>query len=196
MLSKEAFQEIKHLFLLMIIQDAAPDGLTGYQLQEKYSIARGNLIRALDELEQKEYVSTREAVENGRNQKYYEITDNGKAYVEQLKEDWANRFAMLSEIAPPEIHGNPFLREGPHRRMLKDIDQFTSKEDALDYFHGIRSMLKNFLTRAQDRVKRTEHAKTQIDSIIEKIEQMEAFDAEEIKAMIKQATEEPGERNE
>lgn len=179
----------------MIIQDA-PDGLTGYQLQEKYSIARGNLIRALDELEAKEYLTTRETVENGRNQKYYTITDKGKAYVDQLKEDWANRFAMLSEIAPPDIHGNPFLREGPNRRMMKDIDRFTSKEDAIDYFHGIRSMLKSFLLRAQERVKRTENAKTTIDSIIEKIDQMEEFNLDEIKAMIKQATQDIREKSE
>jgi len=196
LLSKEAFQEIKHLFLLMIIQDSSPDGLTGYQLQEKYSIARGNLIRALEELETKDYLATRETVENGRNQKYYTITDKGKAYVEQLKEDWANRFAMLSEIAPPDINGNPFLREGPNRRMVKDIEHFTSKEDAIDYFHGIRSMLKGFLSRAQERATRIEHTKEKLDAIIEKIEQMEPFDIEVVKTIVREAKPDIDDKNE
>jgi len=192
LLTKEAFQEIKHLFVLMIIQDA-PDGITGYQLQEKYDIPRGNLIRTLDELEENKYVSTREAVENGRNLKYYTITAEGKAYVEKLKEEWANRFAMLSEIAPPDIHGNPFMREGPKRRMFKNIEKFTSKEDALDYFHGVRSMLKSVIARIQERLKRTEDTKANIDSIIQEIEKMDSFDLAKIKDLIQKVPREFGE---
>ncbi|NMC07464.1 MAG: PadR family transcriptional regulator, partial [Candidatus Lokiarchaeota archaeon] len=186
LLSREAFQEIKYLFLLMLIAEYQ-DGITGYQLQDKYAIPRGNLVRTLDELEHDGYVSTREDVKEGRNQKYYTVTAKGKEYVEQLKEDWASRFAMLSEMAPPDVHGNPFRRPRHQRRMLEHVDSLETKEDALDYFKGIRHSLKGFLDHVNRRAKRVEQTKATLDVIIKKIEDMETFDVQAVKELVKQA---------
>jgi DNA-binding PadR family transcriptional regulator len=189
LLSREAFQEVKYLFLLILIAEK-PEGITGYQLQDKYHIPRGNLVRTLDELEHDGYVSTREDVKDGRNQKYYAITDKGKQYVEQLKEDWASRFSMLSEMAPPDVHGNPFRRPRQQRRMLEHVSMLESKEDALDYFKGIRHSLKSFIDHLARRVKRTEQAKATVDEIIKKIEAMEQFDAKAIIELVQKVPKE------
>jgi len=170
----------------MLIGDQ-PDGITGYQLQDKYAIPRGNLVRTLDELEHDGYVSTREDVKDGRNQKYYTITDKGKEYAEKLKEDWASRFAMLSEMAPPDIHGNPFQRPRHQRRMLEHVATLETKEDALDYFKGIRHALKSFLDHLDRRAKRTAQTKSIIDDIIKKIEAMDTYDAAAIKELVQKA---------
>jgi len=188
-LNRESFQEVKYLFLLMLIADQ-PEGITGYQLQDKYHIPRGNLVRTLDELERDGYVSTREDVKDGRNQKYYAITGEGKQYVERLKEDWASRFSMLSEMAPPDVHGNPFGRPRHQQRMLEHVDTLETKEDALDYFKGIRHALKSFLDHLDRRAKRTEQTKSIIDDIIKKIESMDTYDVKAIKALVQKA---PGE---
>ncbi|MEX2757056.1 MAG: PadR family transcriptional regulator [Candidatus Sigynarchaeota archaeon] len=189
LLRREAFQEIKYLFLLMLIADE-PKGITGYQLQEKYAIPRGNLVRTLDELEELGYVATREDVKDGRNQKYYTITDKGKQYVERLKEDWASRFSILSEMAPPDLHGNPFRRPRHRQRMLEHVGTLKSKEDALDYFQGFRHSVKRFMDRLEYRIKRVEQTKTMLDSIIKKIESMEKFDVNAIKEFIQNAPQE------
>jgi DNA-binding PadR family transcriptional regulator len=193
-LSREAFQEVKYLFLLILVADK-PDGITGYQLQDKYAIPRGNLVRTLDELEHDGHVLTREDVKEGRNQKYYTITGKGKQYMEQLKEDWASRFSMLSEMAPPDIHGNPFRRERQRLRMLDHLGMLTSKEDALDYFKGIRHSLTMFLAHLDQRVKRTEQTKATLDEIIAKIEAMETFDPKAIKDLVKKAPQEIDDEN-
>jgi DNA-binding PadR family transcriptional regulator len=167
-----------------------PEGITGYQLQDKYAIPRGNLVRTLDELEHDGYVSTREDVKDGRNQKYYAITDKGKQYAEQLKEDWASRFSMLSEMAPPDVHGNPFRRPRHQRRMLDHVDALETKEDALVYFRDIKRSLESFLDHLDRRVKRTEQTKVIIDEIIKKVESMEKFDAKAIKDVVQKAPKE------
>ncbi len=189
LLTHDAFQEIKSLFLLMIIADK-PEGITGYQLQDKYAIPRGNLVRTLDELEHEGHVSTREDVKDGRKQKYYTITDKGKQYVERLKDEWASRFSMLSEIAPPDLHGNPFRRPRHQRRMLGHVDALESKEDALDYFKGMRHSVKLFMDHLDRRAKRVEQTKATLDGIINKIESMEKFDANAIKELIQKVPQE------
>ncbi|MBN2151249.1 MAG: helix-turn-helix transcriptional regulator, partial [Candidatus Lokiarchaeota archaeon] len=189
LLNRDAFQEIKYLFLLMLIADR-PEGITGYQLQDKYAIPRGNLVRTLDELEQGGYVSTREDVKDGRNQKYYTITDKGRQYVERLKEDWASRFSMLSDMAPPDLHGNPFRRPRHRRRMLEHVDALGSKEDALDYFKGIRYSVKQYMDHLDRRVKRVEQTRATLDEIIKKIESMDKFDANAVKELVQKAPQE------
>lgn len=183
-MTRESFKEIKQFIVLTILSNKS-EGITAYQLEKQYSFPRGNLLRALDELEEKKYVETKETVEKGRAQKLYTITDEGKGYLEELKEKWANHFAIMSEIAPPEHYGHPFLWAGPHRCVLDVIEEFESKEDALDQFRGMRSHLKSFITRLEKRKEHLETKKSEIDEIIEKIEKMEDLDLDEIKEMVK-----------
>jgi DNA-binding PadR family transcriptional regulator/uncharacterized protein (UPF0335 family) len=187
-MTRESFTEIKHLMVLMLLADK-PEGITGYQLQEQYSIPRGNLIRTLEELEQGGYVATRDAVENGRNQKYYIVTNEGNAYVERLKESWASQFTMLSEMAPPDTYGNPFMRRARMNGMLERIP--ASKDDAIDYFHGLRYMISQYLERLHKRIERLEQTKAKFDEILAEIEQMDPYDVEVVKALVKKELKDP-----
>ncbi|MHA1294424.1 MAG: hypothetical protein ACTSQJ_17410 [Promethearchaeota archaeon] len=48
--SREAFQDIK-IFVILIIISEHQEGITGYQLQERFKLPRGTLIRTLDYLD-------------------------------------------------------------------------------------------------------------------------------------------------
>lgn len=183
-MTRESFKEIKQFIVLMILSDKS-EGITAYQLEKQYRFPRGNLLRILDELEEKKCVETKETVIKGRAQKFYTVTDEGTRYLEELKEKWAYHFAIMSEMAPPERYGHPFLWAGPHGCILEVIDEFESKEDALDHFRGMRSHLKSFITRLEKRKEHLETKKSELDGIIEKIEKMEELDLDEIKELVK-----------
>ncbi len=103
-LSKEAFNELKHLIILVILADK-PDGLTGYSLQKMYNLSRTSVLRLLENLEKLGYVDTTVDIVKGRSHKSYILTEKGKKYLEELKKKWARQLAFLSEIAPPEEYG-------------------------------------------------------------------------------------------
>jgi DNA-binding MarR family transcriptional regulator len=182
-ISREDFKEIKHFFILSIIMDKK-EGINGYQLQERYKIPRGSLIRSLDELEKGEYLKVRETTVEGRDQKIYFVSEKGKQYLEQLKERWANEFAMMSDMAPPELYAHPFTRR-PHRmKMMHYIERCESKEDALDYFRGMRSRLKGSIKRLNSRIQNITQIKEQLDSIIASIEKMDILDKKKVKELL------------
>jgi DNA-binding MarR family transcriptional regulator len=182
-ISREDFKEIKHFFILSIIIDKE-NGINGYQLQEQYKIPRGSMIRSLEELEQAEYLNVKETTIEGRDQKIYCISEKGKQYLEQLKEKWANEFAMMSDMAPPEEYAHPFARR-PHRmEVIRFIERCESKEDALDYFRGMRSKLKRSLKRLNSRIKNTTQIKEELDSIIISLEKMDSLDKNMLKELL------------
>ena len=161
-ISREDFKEIKHFFILSIIIDKK-EGINGYQLQEKYQIPRGSMIRSLEELEKGEYLNVKEMTIEGRDQKIYFISEKGKEYLEQLKEKWANEFAMMSDMAPPEVYAHPFARRPHRKRIIRFIEQCESKEDALDYFRGMRSKLKFSLDRLNSRIQNITEIKEELN---------------------------------
>ena len=81
--SREAVQDIKTLIILTIISEYQ-DGITGYQLQEKFSFPRGTLLRNLNFLEVNSYVKIKEGIVKGRAQKLYTISQLGRDYLEHL----------------------------------------------------------------------------------------------------------------
>ncbi|MFX1321715.1 MAG: PadR family transcriptional regulator, partial [Promethearchaeota archaeon] len=117
---KELFQEIRDYLVLLIISDH-PNGITGYQLQEKYKFPRGTLIRTLQDLEVRKHLETKEEIIDGRANKFYLITELGNSYLEELKLKWANIFGMMSEINPPM---------GLKMMIFEKIKEFESKDDA------------------------------------------------------------------
>lgn len=182
-ISREDFKEIKHFFILSIIIDKE-NGINGYQLQEQYKIPRGSMIRSLEELEQAEYLNMKETTIEGRDQKIYFISEKGKQYLEQLKEKWANEFAMMSDMAPPEEYAHPFARRLHRMEIIRFIERCESKEDALDYFRGMRSKLKRSLKRLNSRIKNTTQIKEELDSIIISIEKMDRLDKKMLKELL------------
>jgi DNA-binding PadR family transcriptional regulator len=183
-ISRESFKELKHFFILMILVDK-PEGITGYQLQEKYGFPRGSMLRSLEKLEAKKYVSTQVSTNKGREHKFYIITEEGKSYLENIKEKWTHHFALMSDMAPPEKYGNPFRRDHLRRDLMRKIEKFKSKEDAIDFFRGMRSHFKDSLSRLERRKERIQSTRSSIDEIVNKLEKMESFEIEEIKKIVK-----------
>ena len=72
------------------------------------------------------------------------------------------------------------------------LDRISTKEDALDFLHGIRFTISQHLAGMQRRVAHLEKKKAKFDDIIAQVEQMETFDPEAIKALFRKDQEEPG----
>jgi DNA-binding PadR family transcriptional regulator len=181
--TNEDFQNIKHFMILNILNESE-DGITGYQLQKHYKLPRGTLIHVLDKLEESNYLKTREEIIEGRAQKFYQLTNSGTKYLEDLKENWASRFMILSEMAPPEKYGNPFHRKNLRSKMMLDIDDLSDKEEAIDYFRGMRSRITSYLKRVERKEKRLNNIKDILGELIEKIVHMDKFNQEQIKELL------------
>lgn len=178
------FQSIKRFMILNILNESE-SGITGYQLQKHYKLPRGTLIHVLNKLIELNYLGTREETIEGRAQKFYQLTDLGRKYLEDLKEKWASRFMALSEMAPPEEYGDPFHRKNLKLKMMKDIEAISKKEDTIDYFRGMRSRITRYLRRVERKEKRFNKIKEILGGLIQAIENMDNFDQEQIKELIK-----------
>ncbi len=175
-IGREAFQEIRDFILLLIISEY-PNGITGYQLQEKYNFPRGSLIRTLHDLEEKKYIKSKEEIIEGRTNKFYLITESGKKLIEELKLRWANLFSMMSEINPPE---------GFRMMIFEKINQFETKDDAIDFFRGVRSWMKDILQRIERKIENFKKSKVDLDKIIDEIEKMENLQKDKIIDIVKE----------
>ena len=178
-MGREFFQEIRDYMILLIISEH-PDGITGYQLQEKYNFPRGTLIKALQDLEIKGYLDTKEEIIDGRANKFYMVTDKGKKFLDELKLKWANIFGKMAEINPPE---------GLKTMVFAKIDEFESIDEAIDFFRGIRSWMKRMLKHIESRIAKFKRSKEDLDEIINEIEKMDHLDREKIKEMINESIE-------
>ncbi|MFX0026274.1 MAG: PadR family transcriptional regulator [Candidatus Hermodarchaeota archaeon] len=181
----EGFKEMKYIMILMILSDN-PEGITGYQLQERFNMPRGNLLRTLDDLVELKYVKTSESVIKGRAQKFFIITEEGKKYLGDLKKKWIERVSQMPEFAAPVMQVNFFIKKGLEMILSHQLDLLETKEDGLDLFRGLRSKLKMFMSKMAEVLKYLKITKTELDSIIQKIEEMDVLNIEEIKEMIKE----------
>jgi len=176
-MGREFFQEIRDYMILLLISEY-PEGITGYQLQEKYDFPRGTLIKTLQDLESKGYLDTKEEIIDGRANKFYVITDEGKKFLEELKLKWANIFGKMAEINPPE---------GLRTMVFAKINEFESLDDAIDFFRGIRSWMKGMLQRIESRIEKFKRSKEDLDELIEDIDKMDRLDKEKIKEMVNES---------
>ncbi|MFW9987842.1 MAG: PadR family transcriptional regulator [Candidatus Odinarchaeota archaeon] len=175
-IGREAFQEIRDFIVLLIIAEYT-EGITGYQLQEKYNFPRGTLIRTLQDLEEKQYLKSKEEIIEGRANKFYIITELGKKLIEELKLKWANLFSMISEITPPP--------NGIKMMLFEQINQFETKDDAIDFFRGLRSWMKGMLQKIEKRIEIFKKNRADLDKVIEEIEKMENLQKEKILDLVK-----------
>ncbi len=177
--SRKAFQDIKTFIILIIISEHQ-DGITGYQLQEKFKFPRGTLLRTLDDLEEKGYVKIKEDIIKGRAQKIYTISQSGRDFLEHLKMKWATQFARMSDMAPPE----QFIGEGMKAMCDEHIKNFTTKDDTEDFFRGIRSWVNSILNRIEHRRKNLLIVKSELDKSIENISKIEELNIDSLKKLI------------
>ncbi|MFW9820476.1 MAG: PadR family transcriptional regulator [Candidatus Thorarchaeota archaeon] len=176
-IGREAFQEIRDFIVLMIISEY-PKGITGYQLQEKYNFPRGTLVRTLQEMEEKNYLRSEEQLVEGRANKFFIITELGRKFLEELKLKWSNVFSLMSEITPSK---------GLRKLLLEKIKDFEDKDDAIDFFRGMRSWTKDMLKRVEKRIENFKDTKADLDRVINEIENMNSLDKDKIIKMVEKA---------
>ena len=176
-IGRESFQEIRDFIVLLIISEY-PNGITGYQLQDKYSFPRGTLIRTLQELEEKNYLKSKEEIVEGRANKFFIITEFGRKFLEELKLRWANLFSIMSEISPSK---------GLRLVLLEKIKKFESKDDAIDFFRGLRSWMNGMLKGIEKKIKNFKQSKANLDEIIEEIEKADTLNKEKILKMVEES---------
>ena len=181
----EDFKDIK-LYIVFILLENNPEGITGYEIQEKYKFPRGSLMRLLEYLESNGHVKIEESIDKGRNRKLYIMTDKGREYFNNLKQRWAQQFSMMSEFAPPERFGNPLIHPHSQHHIFRILEKSQDKEDILDYFRGMRSRLKGRIIRLKSRLEDVEKIKIELDNLIDKIERMEKPNVDEIKNILHQ----------
>jgi len=174
LMGREFFQEIRDYMLLLIISEYT-DGITGYHLQEKYNFPRGTLIRTLQDLEDKDYLSSKEEIIEGRTNKFYMITEEGKSFLGELKLKWANLFGIMAELNPPEVMKT---------MIFEKIDEFQKKPDAIDFFKSIRSWIKGMIQHIEGRIQKFKRSEMDLNLMIEKIEIMDSLNKEKIKGMV------------
>ncbi len=176
-MGREFFREIRDYMILLIIAEY-PEGITGYQLQEKYNFPRGTLVKTLQDLESKGYLDTKEEIIDGRANKFYIVTDEGKKFLEELKLKWANIFGKMAEINP---------LEGLKTMVFAKINEFESLDDAIDFFRGIRSWMKGMLQRIESRIEKFKRSREDLDELIEDIDKMDHLDKEKIKEIVNES---------
>ncbi len=88
---------------LCVLSKLADSDRYGYDLTEEISsdmtIATGTLYLILKRLKDEEYVSTylRES-DNGPARKYYHLTESGRQYQEELKNEWKSFVSAVNGI--------------------------------------------------------------------------------------------------
>ncbi|MFX1573216.1 MAG: PadR family transcriptional regulator [Promethearchaeota archaeon] len=177
LMGREFFQEIRDYMILLIISEH-PEGITGYKLTEKYNFPRGTLIKTLQDLVDRGYLETKEEIIEGRVNKFYTITDEGRKFLEELKLKWANIFGKMAEINPPE---------GLKTMIFSKINEFESLDDAVDFFRGMRSWMKGMIQRIESRIEKFKRSKVDLDKLIQDIDKMDYLDKEKIKEMVNES---------
>lgn len=173
-IGRESYQEIRDYLLLLIISEHS-EGITGYQLQEKYHLTRGIIVRTLQELEERGYLHSNEEIIEGRPNKFYFITIEGRKFLEDLKLKWATIFGTLAEINPDK---------GMEHMLKRNIKEFESIEDARDFFISLRDWQKEMLIVIEKRTEKFKTATNRLDVIISEINKMESLNRKKIQEMV------------
>ncbi|MFW9781514.1 MAG: PadR family transcriptional regulator [Candidatus Heimdallarchaeota archaeon] len=173
-IDRESFQEIRDYMLLLIISEHT-EGVTGYKLQEKYHLPRGTLVRTLQDLEEKGYLKANEEIIDGRSNKFYLITLEGKKFLEDLKLKWANIFGTLAEINPVK---------GMEHMLKRKIKEFETIEDAMIFFKSLRDWQREMLEIIEKRTEKFKTATDCLDVIINEIDTMETLNRRKIREMV------------
>ncbi|MHA1229710.1 MAG: helix-turn-helix transcriptional regulator [Candidatus Helarchaeota archaeon] len=179
----QGIREIRNLFILWIIKDEK-EGIYAYQLQEQYNIPRGNLLRILNSLEKEGYVKSKEKIVKGRAQKLYFITDKGVDYLNQLREKWSERFAIMQDITTP-LFGHFIPKEPRFRLFLENVERFVNKKDAIEYFKKLRERFEEHYEKIKKRLNNIEFTKDRIDELLKKLEETKDYTPSKLRELLK-----------
>jgi DNA-binding PadR family transcriptional regulator len=126
----------------------------------------------------KGYIQSKEEIIEGRANKFFFITELGRKYLEELKLKWANVFSIMSEFRPSK---------GLRMILIENINEFKNKDDAIDFFRGLRSWMKGMLKRIQSRINNFKQTQGELNRIIEEIEKMDDLNKEKIIQMVEES---------
>ncbi len=78
------------------------DGTYGYKItqdvRELIEVSESSLYPVLRRLQTGNYLETYDQEYNGRNRRYYKITDDGKKLLESYKEEWLEYRKIMNKI--------------------------------------------------------------------------------------------------
>ncbi|MBN2154226.1 MAG: helix-turn-helix transcriptional regulator [Candidatus Lokiarchaeota archaeon] len=100
------FEKFRQLVLLWSVEQASIGdgrGITGYELKNLFNVPQTTVYRALGDLESKGLVRAEESVVDGRAQKRYTLTSEGKDALDDLKKTVAGKITFLFEMLAPEM---------------------------------------------------------------------------------------------
>ncbi len=191
------FEKFRQLVLLWSVEQASADGkgITGYELKALFNVPQTTVYRALGELEGKKLVRCEENIVDGRAQKRYTLTPEGKIALGNLKKNVAGKLTFIFEMLAPDmaIPGKGHLVDHFVAMFKNRMKAAGSKEEALailDTFQDIYTQQEAMMQKALDVMKKYN------DRFLEfkkKVEQMDEYDpeilAEIIEKEIHRATE-------
>ena len=90
------------MFDLLILSITEQEDSYGYQLSQKIKNVSGvkdsTLYPILRRLQEQHFVETYDEQYQGRNRKYYTITDSGRYYQEELSKEWERYKTIIDDI--------------------------------------------------------------------------------------------------
>ncbi len=180
-LGKDSFKEMQQFFVLKIITDH-PEGITAYQLAQNYQINRSTVKNMLSEFEEKnkgkkkdkQYITSRTEVIDGRANKLYFLTEEGFDYLLKLKYIWFERFRMMEELTLRN------LTSSEKNHYIKKIENFNTKEERLEFLKGMQSRHENNMKIYERTFQTFVKMNDEISYIIKKIENEDYLDKKEL----------------
>jgi DNA-binding PadR family transcriptional regulator len=198
------FEKFRQLVLLWSVEQASAGdgkGITGYELKTLFNVPQTTVYRALGELESKGLVSNDETIVDGRTQKRYLLTSEGKLALDDLKKTVAGKITFLFEMLAPDMAmpGKGHLVDHFVAMFKNRMKMAGSKEEALAIlttFQDIYTQQEAMLQKAHDMMKMYFNTFLQFK---EKVEKLDEYDPEtmveliekEIEQISKKASEHP-----
>jgi len=180
-------KEMSQLVFLWTISEET-EGITGYDLQKNYKVKQTNVYRTLKGMEEKGYITSEEAIVKGRAQKLYKITEHGKEKLRELRENWTNQIAFLSDIIPPPRGSLIRIRHSKRPSLIEQLKKFKTKEEANKFLQDLEKHYERRKEQLQQRMINLNSTLKSITEITAKVEKLDDYSTEEIEKIIKEMT--------
>jgi DNA-binding PadR family transcriptional regulator len=194
------FEKFRQLVLLWSVEQASADGkgITGYELKTLFNVPQTTVYRALGELEAKGLVRNEEAVVEGRNQKRYFLTGEGKVALRELKKSVAGKITFLFEMLAPDmvLPGNGHILDHFVAMFKNRMKTAGSKEEALailDTFQEIYAQQNAMIQKVHDMMREY------FDKFVQfriKVEEMDDYDPDLLVELIEKEIQQMTNKNE
>jgi DNA-binding PadR family transcriptional regulator len=186
------FEKFRQLVLLWSVEQASVDGkgITGYELNTLFNVPQTTVYRALGELEGKNLVHCDEIIVDGRAQKRYTLTPEGKIALGDLKKNVAGKLTFIFEMLAPDmaIPGKGHLVDHFVAIFKNRMKAAGSKEEALailDTFQDIYTQQEAMMQKALEMMKKYYDGFLRFKK---RVDQMDEYDPELLVDLIEKET--------